>query len=316
MFTHQQSTRNTEDKKLVQIIMLTIIPKAPALNFHVISPLYNTNPCSSPPLVLNSQSRLKFPSQRRRFLVQASSVALPLLPFPIDQVLVPSEVKTLHLFEARYIALLEESLYQKNKLFVHFVLDPIGFAGTSVEEAARYSCLAIIEKVERLEIGALVLIRGVGRVKILDFKQDEPYLTGEVMPLQDNVLNNEKDLMSRVSELKEALHSLNSLEIKLKVSKEIQLQTQTKNSVFWAEKQLSSDSFVNFVPSVAERVSFAALQPVSGASKSDLLELQREKLRAMDVKDTVERLEISMAVARNNISMLAAKLAIQSLEMI
>ncbi|KAL3622594.1 hypothetical protein CASFOL_034005 [Castilleja foliolosa] len=47
--------------------------------------------------------------------------------------LVPSEVKTLHLFEARYIALLEE--------------------------------------VERLEIGASVLIRGVGRVKILELKQ-------------------------------------------------------------------------------------------------------------------------------------------------
>ncbi|GFP81433.1 hypothetical protein PHJA_000286600 [Phtheirospermum japonicum] len=145
----------------------------------------------------------------------------------------------------------------------------------------------------------------------------EPYVTGEVTPLQDNVLNsNMKELSSKVLKLKEALHSLNSLEIKLKTPKEALLQTQTTNSVLWAEKQLSSDSIIDFVPTVAERVSFAALQPVSGASQSDLLKLQGEKLRAMDVTDTLERLEISMAVARNNISMLAAKLAIQSLEMI
>lgn len=42
-----------------------------------------------------------------------------------------------------------QSLFQKNKLFVHFVLDPIGFTGSSLEGsfAARYGCLVIIEKV-------------------------------------------------------------------------------------------------------------------------------------------------------------------------
>lgn len=42
------------------------------------------------------------------------------------------------------------------------------------------------------------------------------------------------------------------------------LQTQTTNSLIWAEKQLTLDCITDFVPSVAERVSFAALQPVSG----------------------------------------------------
>lgn len=93
-----------------------------------------------------------------------------------------------------------QSLFQKNKVFVHVVLDPIGFGDTSLEAsfAARYGCLVIIEKVsfscyiilactklythpfyvlscslqvEQLEIGALVLIRGVGRVKVSEFKQ-------------------------------------------------------------------------------------------------------------------------------------------------
>ncbi|KAL0360033.1 UNVERIFIED_CONTAM: hypothetical protein Sradi_3687800 [Sesamum radiatum] len=153
--------------------MITIIPKPSTFNSSEISPLYISNPRSSISPFFSSQIRLKFPNRRRRFPIQASSLVLPLLPFPIDQVLVPSEAKTLHLYEARYIALLEESLFRKNKLFVHFVLDPIGSSGTSPETsfAARYGCLVIIEKVEQLEIGALVSIRGVGRVKLLEFKQ-------------------------------------------------------------------------------------------------------------------------------------------------
>ncbi|KAJ6757867.1 ATP-DEPENDENT PROTEASE LA (LON) DOMAIN PROTEIN, partial [Salix koriyanagi] len=38
----------------------------------------------------------------------ASSLELPLLPFNMNEVLVPTESKTLHLYEARYLALLEE----------------------------------------------------------------------------------------------------------------------------------------------------------------------------------------------------------------
>ncbi|KAA8538696.1 hypothetical protein F0562_028323 [Nyssa sinensis] len=52
------------------------------------------------------------PNKRCRFTPNArsSQAEFPLLPFPIDQALVPSESKTLHLYEARYLALLEEVL--------------------------------------------------------------------------------------------------------------------------------------------------------------------------------------------------------------
>ncbi|KAL9173488.1 hypothetical protein ABFS82_03G118000 [Erythranthe guttata] len=303
--------------------MITIIPTKP-LAFKspsVITPLYITsNPQSSfsPfPFPFLTSPRLKFSHRRRRsFQVQASSLVLPLLPFPIDQVLVPSEGKTLHLYEARYIALLEESLFQKNKLFVHFVLDPIGITGSSGEAsfAARFGCLVIIEKVERLDIGALVEIRGVGRVKILELKQGQPYLTGEVAPLQDNVLHKMTEISSKISELKQALHSLTILEIKLKTPGEALLQTQTVSSLNWAEKQLPLESITDFIPPVAERVSFVALQPISGATLSELAKLQREKLAAMDIRDTIERLDKSIELTKHNISMSAAKLAIQSLD--
>ncbi|WVZ53065.1 hypothetical protein U9M48_004054 [Paspalum notatum var. saurae] len=44
------------------------------------------------------------------------SLDLPLLPFQPAEVLIPSEAKTLHLYEARYIALLEEIEYSNRRL--------------------------------------------------------------------------------------------------------------------------------------------------------------------------------------------------------
>ncbi|ONI35813.1 hypothetical protein PRUPE_1G555700 [Prunus persica] len=160
--------------------------------------------------------------KRCRMVAMATSLELelPLLPFSLNEVLVPSESKTLHLYEARYLGLLEESLMRKNKLFVHFVLDPI-IVENSTEEAsfaARNGCLVFIENVERLEVGALVSIRGIGRVKIVKFVQ---------------------------------------------APKEAQLQTRIANSLMWTEKELLLHCNEAFFPSLAERVSFAALQPIS-----------------------------------------------------
>ncbi|KAM1738293.1 hypothetical protein ACFX11_014131 [Malus domestica] len=293
---------------------------------------------------------------------------LPLLPFPLNEVLVPSESKALHLYEARYLALLEESLTRK-KLFVHFVLDPIVIDNSSGEAsfAARNGCLVFIENVERLEVGALVSIRGIGRVKIVKFVQAEPYLKGVVIPVHDRVPESESGLDPKVMQVKEALYSLNSLEIKLKkgivlavsrsnqnrtgilvaveccmITKRVEIQTVTRasdqmkkvesqveceapkeaplqtriaNSLMWSEKELGSDCDEAFIPSLPERVSFAALQPVSGSGESELAKLQLEKLRAMELKDTVQRLDNSLEFVKDNISMVAAKLAIQSVEM-
>ncbi|KAK9270147.1 hypothetical protein L1049_025723 [Liquidambar formosana] len=287
--------------------------------------LSNTFFSTPPRLLLLSRTwnrnpiRLNFfgnPQKRRSFNANVSSSELPLLPFDVNQVLVPSESKTLHLYEARYLALLEESLFRKKKVFVHFVLDPIVVNDSSAEAtfAATCGCLVFIENVERLDVGALVSIRGIGRVKIVKFVQADPYLKGVVVPMQDNVPDSVGKISSKVMEVKEALYSLNSLEIKLKAPKEALLQTQITNSLMWAEKEPSLDCFEAFVPSLAERVSFAALQPVSGSTQSELLRLQNGKLRAMDVKDTLQRLDDSLVLVKDNTSMVAARLAIQSLE--
>ncbi|CAK7344785.1 unnamed protein product [Dovyalis caffra] len=231
-------------------------------------------------------------------------------------VLVPSESKTLHLYEARYLALLEESLLRK-KLFVHFVLDPIliSKSGTEASFAARYGCLVNVENIERLDVGALISIRGIGRVKLVNFVQSEPYLIGEVVPMQDKVIDSANKISSKVIAVKEALRSLNSLEIKLKASKDALLQTCIANSLTWAEKEPSLECDPAFIPSPAERISFAAFQPITRSTQSETFNLQQQKLRAMDLKDTLQRLDNSLELVNENISMVAAKLAIQSLEM-
>ncbi|EOY17361.1 ATP-dependent protease La domain-containing protein isoform 2 [Theobroma cacao] len=239
-------------------------------------------------------------SKRRRICPSAVSLELPLLPFNMNEVLVPSESKTLHLYEARYLALLEE-------------LDPIAISNSRGEAsfAARYGCLVLIQ----LDVGALVSIRGIGRVKIIKFLQADPYLKGEVRPQQDMVLDSTTNITSKVLQVKEALHSLNKLEIKLKAPKGAPLQTSCLNSLTWAENELSLECDKDFVPSSAERVSFAAFQPVSGSTQSELLKLQEEKLKAMKLKDTVQRIDNSLELIKESTSTVAAKLAIQSLEM-
>ncbi|KAJ6693668.1 hypothetical protein OIU85_004446 [Salix viminalis] len=238
----------------------------------------------------------------------ASSLELPLLPFNMNEVLVPTESKTLHLYEARYLALLEESLLRK-KLFVHFVLDPIliSNSGTEASFAARYGCLVNIENIKRLEVGALVSVRGIGRVKLINFVQSEPYLKGEVIPMQDMVIGSGNEISSKVIAVKDALRSLNSLEIKLKAPKEELLQTCVANSLTWAEKEPSLECDQSFIPSLAERVSFAAFQPITRSTQSETLKLQQQKLRAMDLKDTLQRLDNSLDSVNENISMVAAK---------
>ncbi|KAK3230011.1 hypothetical protein Dsin_001892 [Dipteronia sinensis] len=277
-------------------------------------------------------------SKRRRFSPKASSLVLPLLPFNVSEVLVPSESKILHLYEARYLDLLEESLIRKN-LFVHFVLDPIAISDSAAEVsfATRFGCLVLIENVERLDVGALITIRGIGRVKIIKFFQAEPYLKGEVIPMQDTAPDCSSDVISsELSAVMDAVYSLNILEIKLKYSstlfllqylpvllfrvpdllfrchsgftipiaeftvplpnssgfsnlllplllcpaqapKEALLQTQIVNSLLWADKEPSLDCDDAFVPSLAERISFATFQPVTGSSQSEVVKLQQKK---------------------------------------
>ncbi|XP_020679548.1 uncharacterized protein LOC110097504 isoform X3 [Dendrobium catenatum] len=226
-------------------------------------------------------------------LESSTSLELPLLPFES-----------------------EESLLERKGLFVHFVMEPVltDRSSSGTPFVAIYGCLVLIENIDRLDIGALVSIRGICRVSIVDLMQLEPYLRGIVMPIQDNAYNVVDEIESKVATLRASLDDLHSLQIKLKATRHELLQTRARNALVWAEKEVYDDCDKAFIPNLAERLSFAALQPVSGCSKSELFALQKEKLRAMDSRDTLDRLNVGIKVAKQNTALAAAKLAIQSLE--
>ncbi|XP_059073001.1 uncharacterized protein LOC131040363 isoform X4 [Cryptomeria japonica] len=205
------------------------------------------------------------------------SIELPCLPFTIAEVFVPSASTTLHLYEARFLALLEE--------------------------------------VKPLEIGALVTIRGIGRVNIMSLTKTEPYLRGVVLPMQDEIPSDSNSVDASVEDLKLALTDLHCLQIKLKTLKDEQLQTPLWNSLRWAEKEDFLDYNKTFVPRLAERISFAALQPVVGATVSEIQGLLQARLEAMESRSTVKRLESVMKLVNESKALIAAKLAIQSLKL-
>lgn len=195
---------------------------------------------------------------------------------------------------------------------MHFVLDPVVSSSPKASFAVRYGCLVHIESVEKLDIGALVSIRGICRVNIMNLLQMEPYLRGDVSPIMDKSCEG-IELDMRISKLRGSMCNLHSLQMKLKVPEDEPLQTNIKGSLLWSEKQIFEEYNEAFIPGLPERLSFAAYQIVSGMSDAELLTLQKYKIQAMDSTDTLERLNGGIKYVEHNIGMIAARLAIQNL---
>lgn len=240
---------------------------------------------------------------------------LPCLPFNPAEVFIPTATKTLHLYEARFLALLDEAIGKYHNMFAHIVIEPVsdGVEGV-LSFATKYGCLAHIESVRRMDVGALVTIRGVGRVNLAKLTQLEPFLKGSLIPVHDNASTEMTDIHAAVEGLKLVLADVQRLQIKLRTSKDELLQTPLENALQWAEKGVVQDVAKSFVPSRAESLSFAALQPVTSASATELHALLQERMHAMEATDTLQRLQKVIKHAEQNRSSLAAKVALQSLQ--
>ncbi|KAJ7559460.1 hypothetical protein O6H91_04G085900 [Diphasiastrum complanatum] len=250
---------------------------------------------------------------------EATTVELPCLPFNPSEVFTPSASKTLHLYEARFLALLEV-LGKYNNLFAHIIVERVvghslGLGQEINSFAATYGCLAQVESVRQLEVGALVTIRGIGRVSIVEITQVEPFLKGKASPFQDDIPEDIKGISSMTKKLKQILADVQQLQIKLKTSSSDSLQTPLEKALQWAEKGDQDSSLKLFVPRREERISFAALQPVAGASARELHKLLQERLLAMESTDTLQRLKNVSLFAEESRASIAAKVAIQSLQL-
>ena len=116
---------------------------------------------------------------------------LPALPFPPEQLAVPGSVRLLHLFEARYLALLEECQRQPSSpgrprpLLVHLSVaeakDPMGNAGWEVQ---RESCLLCeLLDFRQVDLGVLATVRAVEQVYVEEVEGDEVYLQALTTPV-------------------------------------------------------------------------------------------------------------------------------------
>ncbi|CAM6094190.1 unnamed protein product [Calypogeia fissa] len=251
----------------------------------------------------------------------AEVAELPCLPFTPAEVFVPSSTKVLHLYEARFLALLEEVMGKYDNLFAHIVIEPMSPRSSDDENRgvasflATYGCLARVEKVKRLEIGAEVTIRGIGRIKLLGLTQLEPFLKGTVISLKDEAPKDAQELGSALEELRTSLSTIQQLQIKLKVSNEELLQTPLERALQWAETGEADEIAGSYQPSREERVSFAALQPVAGASAAEQHRLLQERLFAMEAMDTLQRLSRVKPFVQQTVASLAAKVSLQSLNL-
>lgn len=102
--------------------------------------------------------------------------ALPAMLFPSGETLLPGCTQVLHLYEARFLALLDEVTTSTGGLFAHVTFLPSDEAdvGLRVNQVAT---LVRVEEVQREEVGAKVTIIGESRVTLQGIKESQPYIT-------------------------------------------------------------------------------------------------------------------------------------------
>jgi hypothetical protein len=102
--------------------------------------------------------------------------SLASFPFPITELLLPGETKELHLYEARFLSLLKQALGDGG-LAAQLVFADQGLLSLG--------SLLAIESCEQREVGCNVVVRAVGRLKVVDVHGTEPFVTALYAPVND-----------------------------------------------------------------------------------------------------------------------------------
>lgn len=103
---------------------------------------------------------------------------VPALLFPQRETLLPGSKMTLHLYEARFLALLEKAMSDTGGLIAQLTFLPSEGGDEDGLRVNASATLARIEAVHRQEVGARVEVVGEARIKLEDIAGREPYITG------------------------------------------------------------------------------------------------------------------------------------------
>jgi len=115
-------------------------------------------------------------------------VVLPAMLFPQDEVLLPGSTQVLHLYEARFLALLDEVIEKSGGLFAHITFDTsdVDNGDGSSRVGLRLNPVASLVRVEEIvreDVGAKVVIVGESRVAMIDVVESEPYVRAKCVAI-------------------------------------------------------------------------------------------------------------------------------------
>mmetsp|Transcript_10621 Transcript_10621/g.27549 ORF Transcript_10621/g.27549 Transcript_10621/m.27549 type:complete len:353 (+) Transcript_10621:44-1102(+) len=108
------------------------------------------------------------------------TMSLGAFPFPIDELLLPGERKEMHLYESRFISLFELA-QQQGALAAQMLFIDDG-------KTLALGALLAVEEWTRRDVGVNVVVRAIGRVRLIDVHGTDPYISALFALHQDEPL--------------------------------------------------------------------------------------------------------------------------------
>ena len=196
---------------------------------------------------------------------------LPLFPLP-EVVLFPKEVLPLHIFESRYRIMLK-SVLETDSMFGVIKWDP------NTKSMANVGCCAQIIKHQTAEDGrSNIITLGQQRFQILEIVRSTPYCSAMVSWIDDENVDNFKELDALKDSVTEALSDVVKLSSKLSNSKKNLPEKLPNNPMelsFWVASHLGGPVAEEQQKLLEERNTFTRLQ-----REFEMLDHTRKQLAA------------------------------------
>ncbi|KIZ02638.1 hypothetical protein MNEG_5321 [Monoraphidium neglectum] len=223
--------------------------------------------------------------------------------------------------------MLERALQSDPPVFCHISVEQPVDPGTS--SAARLpgalvgdnfvlalGTLVQIVEVKAQGVGALVRVQAEGRIAVESLKQLQPYIAGAVTPLLDDPVPQDSigAALKAADELASMLRECADLCAKFGGMEAAALQ----QAQLWAERRPMTPGLARGGSHIdelerANRLAWAALSALPQASESELRQLLRYRLAAMAATSVVDRLQLATTCLESSRAMLAARVALKSL---
>ncbi|CAG9462575.1 unnamed protein product [Pedinophyceae sp. YPF-701] len=253
---------------------------------------------------------------------------LPCLAWPPEDTITPGYRKTIHLYEKRFIDLLEQVLDSEHRFMGHIVVDggvgPMSRSPGALvvrtpdeEMTMAWAGVCRVEGIQKLDVGALVTLQCEGRVALQQLTQGRPYLRARVALMRDEPVRGTAEERRAEEEAREVLELLRTArELAQKIYGEGEAVDLMATVEDWA---LTDRPLLETGPpgqqhlAWASRISYSALVEVPGMSSAEALQMHKLRQEAMSRTDLRERLGLAKAHLSTVCGSLGAKASLTNL---